>query len=659
MLYIQPLCIMIRTPVTDCTVNRILEIKKTFSNINVLYSGTLDNEMETKLNKFSINTEAQDSSNFEPIMSSFSQKSNGQMTKSSTSKQAFLAWFLRSKTKFAWHMEDDVLMNGNWSKLLMYLAPSHYDFVSCTTDHGVSRKWSDGPVAKTCLINNKTCPYPLIKTRWMLAGISRRYALELVSAFAQNRIAGHHEVITGTYCNTLAWCTRRQFPSVCLGYWTTRGAYTGQNTGEDLVSTAERSVKSGGMVETNKLYHPAKCDTPSTVYDRDSLGEDSDESEACNGDPMMHAPPKKCTSGRVRNVAVCITGQMFRIEMRSKLLNLPQLMKGAQLHWFASIYNNISVFSDSKYSNITNDEDSEDLLLKTVPENHLDIISKNTCIPHSQRWKSFSKGIDNLCNLYQQQRAIVSCGRMILQDEHITGIPYDAVIRIRDNTLVQNVKVDLFEHDGFCEQSVHIKQCSGWGGYNDKVAVIPRNSFNRAMFSPLKLLMSLDRGDEANAIHNAEMLLKNAWNVANVPIKKMELPFVDGRFQNKKWCMVSLKKDCAMENSIQPFSECEENLYVPNNSISQSTKIQASEKKYMPSSTPVSQKKAMEKFATSTLHPTAKYHTPYTRGYSRPSIDTHSFSSSKYSRTPTNQHLQTDYHSKFISTIKNHIEYSL
>lgn len=551
--HIHPLCIMARAPIPSCILSRIADISNTYPNINVLYTGIVNNNLKNEF-KGKVNFYKQIPKN--NIMTSFSIKSNGKPTRSSFSKQAFMHWLTQSNETFAWHMEDDVLYNGNWSNLLTNIAQTHTDLASCQTTFNSNANWVRGSIASTCRIKQKQCKLPIVKTRWMLLGMSKRYAVKLVSEFSKNYIQGHHEVITGTYCNHISWCQSTQFPNGCLGSWTTRGAYSSSERSENAVSTAERNAESGGEIEPNKLYHPAKCNgfKYDNYDDYDYLGEDSDESEPCIGGTSNSFRHQECSQQKpANNIAVCITGQFSRLEIHTKLKYIPKMLhNNVNIHWFFSMYNETTVYSDAKYINTSIDENSLKLLTM-INNKEINILNKKKCTTHLSRWKSYvlNRGKQNLCNLYYQQRSIISCGRQIIKKEKMIGITYDTIIRLRDNTIVQNLpNFNLIETDNFCKQSVHLKSCSENNGYHDKVAVIPRYLLRKTLFSPMKYFLSIDRGEQMTNniknIHNAETLLKNALNNANVPVKKKILPFVDGRFQNNKWCYVHPNKDCSL-----------------------------------------------------------------------------------------------------------------
>ena len=159
---------------------------------------------------------------------------------------------------------------------------------------------------------------------------------------------------------------------------------------------------------------------------------------------------------------------------------------------------------------------------------------------------------------------------IVAAEELVGGARYDAVLKLRDNTLVLQpvAEVPRRTADGG-KAAVVCKRCRGWmGGVSDKVMVVPRARLQDALGSVYDTILRVQEGDaemidriaSRSDVRNAETLLAATLRYRGVPVAKVgtaeqsdELPFVDGRCRGtrqeaggllKEWCLVSECKDC-------------------------------------------------------------------------------------------------------------------
>lgn len=590
----------------------------------------------------------------------FSQRLDGSFTHSGTSKQAFLQFLIGNpEYELAWHVEDDVEYTGHWGKLLRLLAPAFQDLVTCYLDVDLNSDspWLQKDVARTCYSkpgvrcsDDERLKGRLTKVRWPLLGMSRRLAQTIAQEFnSSTGVRGHHESTTGTICRLRNWCAMSSIPSVLLGRFALDGygpyqkgffqqLTNGSNASLDTLRAWARLGVQGG-VRSNRLYHPVKCPArqdggEQTEFQRTEYNKPQTETinyngtddgtEPCSGVELSTvqqqvlvkdamgmqtdtdmAASQDGDNGAVLEdlgVAVCITGQLARLELRSKVENLLQPLKkygGVGVFTVLEQASGSPVFSrvDDFTPDGCNDEPSAPSLeldgeLGTflVESKVVEHVAANVSL---ERWPSFRRDdIDfkgnwekravNLQHLFTAHEHVATCAGMIEAHEQREGGRYRALIRVRDNTLV----VQPFEistlGSSFSQLAVHVKECSGWGGLNDKVMLAPRELLH-AFTATANAMCRQNEGELSDLSSsladsfNAEQMLMFSLDQAAVPYARVsaeELPMVDGRcvgieesnsttsngsnvLRRKQWCLLGDYKDCAPSELDQArFPSC-------------------------------------------------------------------------------------------------------
>jgi len=533
---------------------------------------------------------------------SFSSRLDGSITSSGLSKPAFVHWLANSDYEFAWHIEDDVVYTGNWTRLFAVGAASHVDLVNCYSDikDNARLPWLEKFPAKTCNTTSSTTCYAdsrvnhiITKSRWPVLGMSRRLARAIAAEFEDDHGArGHHETLVGTICRLNDWCTMRSLPSSCMGRFVLRGFHGlssqmyGRGSSFDLPKLAKDSL--AGVVQPNRLYHPIKCISASAnskraleepPNDAAFSGSDTDDgTEPCAGD--LHytqyqiegllsalesdsgASKQSGDIAAASRMAVCITGQLGRLELASKNehLVMPNLADV-----FLVLDDGDFVVSNEHFPNLTSSNMTIDLvkgvfgdmLKQSVISNAVEMES------HIKRFVSFRMDLNdtqrrgtNLLHFMRQAAHIAKCADLIESFERSSGTRYQTIVQIRDNTLVMNDFQVPTDGTSFLLPSVHVKSCCGWRGLNDKALVVPR-----ALLHALKVvwngLRSVSAGEafvstSMSLAGNAEQFLSSSFESAGIPYIKQPadiLPFVDGKLQMSssgipQWCKVRPWKDC-------------------------------------------------------------------------------------------------------------------
>jgi hypothetical protein len=261
-------------------------------------------------------------------------------------------------------------------------------------------------------------------------------------------------------------------------------------------------------------------------------------------------------------MAVCITGQLSRLELASKTTHLimPNLADV-----FVVLDDGGNAVSDRSFPDLTPSNFTKylisgvlgDMLKQSVISNAVEMES------HIKRFASFRKENrnmqrrgTNLMHFMKQAAHNAKCADLIEGFERSSGTRYQTIVQIRDNTLVTNEFRVPADGASFLLPSVHVKSCCGWKGLNDKTLVLPR-----ALLHALKVvwngLRSVNAGEafvskSMSLATNAEQFLHSSFESAGIPYIKQPadlLPFVDGRFQmsssgTPQWCKVRPWKDC-------------------------------------------------------------------------------------------------------------------
>eukprot|EP00747_Dinoflagellata_sp_TGD_P148660 gnl/TRDRNA2_/TRDRNA2_176941_c0_seq25.p1 gnl/TRDRNA2_/TRDRNA2_176941_c0~~gnl/TRDRNA2_/TRDRNA2_176941_c0_seq25.p1 ORF type:complete len:393 (+),score=46.03 gnl/TRDRNA2_/TRDRNA2_176941_c0_seq25:84-1262(+) len=286
----------------------------------------------------------------------------------------------------------------------------------------------------------------------------------------------------------------------------------------------------------------------------------------------------------VTRLAVCVTGQLSRLETESKLKNF--LMQESQTVADVDLFVVMEVHSDL-FANKKSDPAirpagqaachrdfrkpsqvqkrfepfyRSGLYMTHVNWNHVKwqnwgiylTDNKNDKEPrmqsHLNQWFKWSQCSDLIQKAEQED---VSRG----------GKPYDFVIRIRDNGIVVmpwSITAPGSRFSKVRSPSVLVKSCAQ-GGVHDKFMVAPRSLAIEALTSPFTYSMKVNSGDQTaveyfRGVGNPEQFVKWSWKGVNVKFhgeKGNDMPpVIDGRCvaanfgSSRTFCIVHTYKDC-------------------------------------------------------------------------------------------------------------------
>jgi len=290
--------------------------------------------------------------------------------------------------------------------------------------------------------------------------------------------------------------------------------------------------------------------------------------------------------------AVCILGQLSRLEIESKMQNIIQpLSNHTKVDVFLSLETgDHGFFFNPVTADVAgtqcrgSDLDVDGVKEAFAPyfrdgvfEPHVDVnFSQNVTL---ERWPLLykSKHPGENASHYAKRRAIISndfnqmrhlkdCAELIHRSEESAGGKYDVVVKVRDNTIALRPVVP---EKLVSIREVTLKHCDSWDGVNDKVMALPRKFLEKslgAIYPSMLAVMNDDPLDDTllqlSRSRNTEQIVMFTLVGNEVPFRKRAfeigdrdgddyLPFVDGRcFPSKepggdgRWCIVSHCKDC-------------------------------------------------------------------------------------------------------------------
>ena len=263
-------------------------------------------------------------------------------------------------------------------------------------------------------------------------------------------------------------------------------------------------------------------------------------------------------------IAVCITGQIARLEVGSKVQNLFQSLDQQTdvLDLFVSLEDNTAgtarYNNKPKYKSVCGVADNHAVYnaffpwlrkMRNFTENNDDTASFiiNPNLPRYQKKDpKFTRAQINarIKNNIRQFRHARWCAQAMEERESRHGFHYDGFVRIRDTSIVlkpfrfptqllqpSNRVSNTTILGSRIEPAVALRKCMSWGGYNDKTVVGNRLALDAALRGSLEGYYLSTKVQERRRLKNPEELLKTVLDEAGVGaiLDNDLLPFVDSR----------------------------------------------------------------------------------------------------------------------------------
>lgn len=221
-----------------------------------------------------------------------------------------------------------------------------------------------------------------------------------------------------------------------------------------------------------------------------------------SGNATKNSAPRECQ----RNLAVCIVGQLSRLETTSKITNLFQF--GARQKTYADVHAFVVLEAGADFYVNENSIQSSDVTCRQDFHSPSDVEalfspfykaglylkpSYGGVTVNLKNWHSYGdKPALNTTKVlevgFRQWGHLSKCADLMEEQEKTTRCKYTAVMKIRDNGVVTK-PMDIAVGD-----NVVTKKCGSWGGVNDKFIFAPRKYLYQVLRGPLSLAVQVDSG---------------------------------------------------------------------------------------------------------------------------------------------------------------------
>mmetsp|Transcript_23324 Transcript_23324/g.58543 ORF Transcript_23324/g.58543 Transcript_23324/m.58543 type:complete len:350 (+) Transcript_23324:255-1304(+) len=295
--------------------------------------------------------------------------------------------------------------------------------------------------------------------------------------------------------------------------------------------------------------------------------------------------------------AVCVVGQVGRLELESKIANiLKPNRRLVTVEWFLLLRS-----GEPHYTN-TAPKQKCSAAPGSLQEAASQISAHNATVVAIERPRRVHQLNTSIWPAYQASQTATlqvrmqknfeqllswrDCADAVEQAEQRNGAQYHVVLRVRDNSLILrpfhleqplrslmlasvakgkrgHVTSRKKEISMLSSLPVMAKACSAWGGYADKTMLIPRQHMGSALRGPADHFQSSSaRGRGWREVRNTETYLKYVLDMLDVPVVAQEdpalMPVTDGRCESgDTFCFVNNSKDCRPQPvSGVKYQEC-------------------------------------------------------------------------------------------------------
>jgi len=284
------------------------------------------------------------------------------------------------------------------------------------------------------------------------------------------------------------------------------------------------------------------------------------------------------------NFAVCIVGQLSRLETRSKMTNLftfaSNMSTYANIHAFVVVDTDTDFYVNPAYfnpkvstcrQNLHNISDVEAIFGPYYRASSYLRASHPETTVNLKNWKKYATEKDfvdrskRIESHFRQWTHVSECARLIKESENSLGCKYKGAMKIRDNGIVTKPM------DPAVGGKLVVKKCCAFGGVNDRFFIAPRKYLDPVFEGPLKLATDVNQGTtEARklieGVINPESFWAKVFKHNNVSVQSSDdydnIPVVDGRCMDgsetvngePEWCLVYSRKDCHPKGNLSYFT---------------------------------------------------------------------------------------------------------
>mmetsp|Transcript_85592 Transcript_85592/g.223371 ORF Transcript_85592/g.223371 Transcript_85592/m.223371 type:complete len:367 (+) Transcript_85592:114-1214(+) len=278
-------------------------------------------------------------------------------------------------------------------------------------------------------------------------------------------------------------------------------------------------------------------------------------------------------------VAVCIVGQLSRLETKSKMDNLFNFMASVHkpMHVFVVADVDSNFYVNPGLGDPTCGQDfpaPADVAATFSPFYQAGSYLKSSSgevVPILPRWGT-TYGSDKpklnrtkrIMAHFRQWTHVSECAKLIKEHEAFHGCKYDGFMKLRDNGIVTKPMRVVVR-----EQLV-VKHCCGMGGVNDKFLLAPRKYLDQVFQGPLEVATQVNKGivwarEFIQRVKNPEQFWDHMFSHHHVQVVRSSdydsITVVDGRCLKSEavkggtWCLVPSEKDCHPKD-VLGYAEC-------------------------------------------------------------------------------------------------------
>eukprot|EP00873_Tetraselmis_striata_P007647 jgi/Tetstr1/427911/TSEL_017986.t1 len=244
--------------------------------------------------------------------------------------------------------------------------------------------------------------------------------------------------------------------------------------------------------------------------------------------------------------AVCVVGQVGRLELESKIANILKPNRHlVTVEWFLLLRS-----GEPHYTN-TAPKQKCSAAPGSLQEAASQISAHNATVVAIERPRRVHQLNTSIWPAYQaSQTATLQPLRSLMLASVAKGKRGHVTSRKKEISMLSSLPVMA-------------KACSAWGGYADKTMLIPRQHMGSALRGPADHFQSTSaRGRGWREVRNTETYLKYVLDMLGVPVVAQEdpalMPVTDGRCESgDTFCFVNNSKDCRPQPvSGVKYQEC-------------------------------------------------------------------------------------------------------
>ncbi|KAA8495301.1 hypothetical protein FVE85_1456 [Porphyridium purpureum] len=266
-----------------------------------------------------------------------------------------------------------------------------------------------------------------------------------------------------------------------------------------------------------------------------------------------------------KRLAVCITGQLARLELDSKITNVFSV--NAQNGWTVDALILLSAESEAQFVNrrvpivaqkdYPTDDSIEEALKSHVSrvkvvrvDQPVEPVMRAEYVAGLDKWnmeegRRWARARGHVRQWFMQRECLMHLKEMEAQN----GAPYTDFIRLREDSYVYAPLRPIPDTPGHENHSLLTPMCDAWDGVNDKAATLRREAAHSYFDGPLDFFYLFGDSKVSNwtALMRPEIVIREALNWTGVHVEKvapLDLPVITQRLTENGRCIDTIMKMC-------------------------------------------------------------------------------------------------------------------